>query len=513
MRRIFFSFSQRILGVAILLITCVPFILHQHILRQEAQSQRPHLSSTYLDYKPEIHYRQEMSDGYLRHSLHIGGEPYDGEFPPDIGDSGRTLLLNALQKRPVWDEELVPALEERRCNRYFLYEHYGDNNATTYTGRKRRRIFMGSLIADDSWHTLATIAVETYGIYTAVAYVESNRTQTGAPRELRFINGTLDYKLLFESNMFGPETEMLLEHFVHEEEVEGLGLIREHMQRDRIFKLWKKAGMTQDDVGILTDADETVTRDFLRAVQSCDFPQFDAETEKCDYAKIAVASMVFEGSPECLTQSRKWMHPDIILGKCIEGIGDDSFKLSDSQRHRAFAWRKPAFTKKFGNYSGWPKEKETFPLWNAADFRRDQGGFKFAFENVNYLRFHMGHTGFHFHNFFDTTQLLRKKYKTYGHPVPKAEELTISEIHGDLDLFVDCVLNRNASSNKHRTLATRLDLFEGRIPIAYTIEGYTMARHKEMRQILLEDELGHDKSWHDNIPSVSKEDIILQKDS
>ena len=78
--------------------------------------------------------------------------------------------------------------------------------------------------------------------------------------------------------------------------------------------------------------------------------------------------------------------------------------------------------------------------------------------------------------------------------------MTISEIHPDLDLFVDCVLNRNVSSNKHKTLTTRLEEFEGRIPIAYTIDGYSLARHKEMGKILLEDELGHDQSWHD-IPS------------
>ncbi|KAK1748020.1 beta-1,4-mannosyl-glycoprotein 4-beta-N-acetylglucosaminyltransferase [Skeletonema marinoi] len=505
-RRSTFSFNEKILGLAILLITAVPFILHQHIVHDEVHHHpyhRPPQTSKVVN----RNFGSAKSGGHVRYSID-GEYTYDGDLPADIGETGRTLLLSALQKRPVWDQELVPDLEKERCDRYFVYQNY-DSNTTTYKGRKRRRVFMGSLIADDSWHTLATIAMETYGIYTAVAFVESNRTQTGIPRKSRFVEGTLDHKLLVESNLFGPETEVLIEHFSHEEKVEGMGLIREHMQRDRILKLWKKAGMTPDDVGILTDADETVSRDFLRAVQSCDFPQFDAETENCDTPKVAVASMVFEGSPECMTVTRKWMHPDIILGKCIEGIGDDSFKLTDDERHRPFAWRKPKFTKNKGNYSGWPKEKTTYPLWNAADFRRDQGGFKFIFEDVSYLRFRMGHTGFHFHNFFDTTQQLRNKYRTYGHPVPKANNMTISEIHPDLDLFVDCVLNRNATSNKHKTLTTRLEEFEGRIPIAYTIDGYSLARHKEMGQILLEDELGHDKSWHDNpVSPVGKKNSV-----
>ncbi len=494
-RRSKFSVNEKILGLAILLLTAVPFILHHHIVRNEVHHYPYHLRPQTSKVASRNFGSAKSGGGHVSYSID-GEYTYDGELPADIRDTGRTLLLSALQKRPIWDKELVPELEQERCDRYFVYQNY-DSNTTKYKGRKRRRVFMGSLIADDSWHTLATIAMETYGIYTAVAFVESNRTQTGTPRKSRFVKGTLDYKLLVESNLFGPDTKVLLEHFSHEEKVEGLGIIREHMQRDRILKLWKKAGMTPDDVGILTDADETVSRDFLRAVQSCDLPQFDAATENCDTPKVAVASMVFEGSPECMTVTRKWMHPDIILGKCIEGIGDDSFKLADDERHRPFAWRKPKFTKK-ENYTGWPKEKTTYPLWNAADFRRDQGGFKFIFEDVSYLRFRMGHTGFHFHNFFDTTQQLRYKYRTYGHPVPEADNMTISEIHPDLDLFVDCVLNRNVTANKHKILTTSLEDFEGRIPIAYTIDGYSLARHEEMGKIMQEDELGHDKTWHDN---------------
>ena len=502
-RSVTFYIKEKILGIGILLITFVPFLLHQHIIHDELHIlysyDNDHKTSKVLN----INFGAAKSGGHVQYS--IDGEfTYDGDLPLDVGETGQMLLMNALQKRPIWDEELVPQLERERCERYFVYQNY-DSNKTTYKGIQRRRVFMGSLIADDSWHTLATIAMETYGIYTAVAFVESNRTQTGKPRKSRFVKGTLDHNLLLESNLFGPETEVLMEHFVHEEEVEGLGLIREHMQRDRILKLWKKAGMKLEDVGILTDADETVSRDFLRALQSCDFPQFDVETENCNAPKIAAASMVFEGSPECMTVTRKWMHPDIILGKCIEGIGDDSFKLTDDERHRPFAWRKVNYTKKT-NYSAWPKEKTTYPLWNAADFRREQSGIKFIFEDVSYLRFRMGHTGFHFHNFFDTTTQLRNKYKTYGHPIPEADNMTISEIHPDLDLFVDCVLDRNITSNKHKTLSSRLEQFEGRIPISYTIDGYSSARHKEMREILFKDELGHDKSWHNNkVSQVGKE--------
>ena len=51
----------------------------------------------------------------------------------------------------------------------------------------------------------------------------------------------------------------------------------------------------------------------------CDIPQLDPVMQNCHTAKLIVAPMVFEGSPECMTVTRKWMHPDLILGKCIYG--------------------------------------------------------------------------------------------------------------------------------------------------------------------------------------------------
>ncbi len=152
--------------------------------------------------------------------------------------------------------------------------------------------------------------------------------------------------------------------------------------------------------------------------------------------------------------------------------------------------------------------KQAFPLWNAADFRRDQGGHDIFHEQVDYLPFGMGHTGFHFHNYFDTTDQLRRKYTTYGHPIANVDKMSVSEIHPDLDLMVDCVLGRSTANNKHNTLSTKLENFEGRIPIAYQLDGYTIARHNELKAILTDDGNGnltwHDtkksKEWYERIP-------------
>ena len=80
------------------------------------------------------------------------------------------LLLEAAQaaaSAPVFDEDVNVTVEKERCGRYHL----------PYTGRsERRRIFYGSLIADDSWHAVLFTALEGYGIYHSAAFVESNRT-------------------------------------------------------------------------------------------------------------------------------------------------------------------------------------------------------------------------------------------------------------------------------------------------------------------------------------------------
>lgn len=489
------------LAIAIFLFATAPFFIHNAVVHPinnaPHQLPRPRASPVRIDKSATIEtIKYQLSNEEVFNFVFEDEHASNVTLPPNIGGAGRTLLLRALQERSIWDDELDPKIETERCRKYYSYANL--RYFTNYKGRKRRRrVFLGSLIADDSWHALAALAMETYGIYTAVAFVEGNRTQTGAPRKLRFTPGTLEHKILVESNLFGPNTPVLMDHFSFEGDVDGGGLIREHMQRNLIIDLWKKAGMTPDDVGVLTDADETLTRDFLRAVQTCEMPQLNPETQNCHTAKVIVSSQVFEGSPECMTTNRKWMHPDVILGKCIEGIGDNEFKLKDSQRQRKFAWRKKPYTQKFTNYSGWPKDKKTFPLWNPADFRRDQGGHTIFFELVDYLPFKMGHTGFHFHNYFGTTKQLRKKYMTYGHPVQEAENMSVSEMHPDLDVMVDCVLRRSTTNNKHNTLTKLLEEFEGRLPIAYGIKGYTMARHLELRTILLEDEIGHKTTWHD----------------
>lgn len=68
-------------------------------------------------------------------------------------------------------------------------------------------------------------------------------------------------------------------------------------------------------MGIIADADEVFTRDFLKALQICNIPQFE-HGQSCDAPKLLGSTLVFESSPECIatgdhvaTKIRRWHHP------------------------------------------------------------------------------------------------------------------------------------------------------------------------------------------------------------
>lgn len=170
--------------------------------------------------------------------------------------SAQHLLKEAQMHRQIFDfyEELNATYEAERCQKY-------DFN---YTGRTtRRRVFYGSLIADDSWATIAISALEHYGILNTVAFVESNRTQTFHWRDIRFGKGTENLKLL--RKLFGKQTRVSADYYVNEDYyLQSLG--REHDQRSLIIERWKQNGMRKDDIGYLADVDEVLTRDFCESI-------------------------------------------------------------------------------------------------------------------------------------------------------------------------------------------------------------------------------------------------------
>jgi len=117
-----------------------------------------------------------------------------------------------------------------------------------------RRIFYGSLLADEPHELLEIIAAETYGIFAGMVFVESNRTQTGHKRKItRKPKHIQKFKELFGT----PQIQF--RRYVNEED-KLLFMAREHRQRQEILKGWREMGMRPDDIGYITDADETFTR-------------------------------------------------------------------------------------------------------------------------------------------------------------------------------------------------------------------------------------------------------------
>ena len=186
--------------------------------------------------------------------------------------------------------------------------------------------------------------------------------------------------------------------------------------------------MRPDDVAIVADADETFTRDFLRALQICEIPAFGNDQD-CHKPKLLGSSMVFESSSECIRKDTRWHHPDAVLGACVELIGNstlhptairewtksaenesdtNSIKVQSSHGSRREGYGL------FGNFS--LVNYSNYPLWSAEDIRSESGGEMVAKADGS-------PTAYHFHNFFDRANDIHFKYYTYGHFVMDAMKI------------------------------------------------------------------------------------------
>ncbi|KAL7545997.1 hypothetical protein ACHAWF_009349 [Thalassiosira exigua] len=385
-------------------------------------------------------------------------DPLQSPLYADANGSSLLLLREAQRQRPVFDEEINVNVEAKWCKRYGM----GYDGRTT-----RRRVFYGGLIADDSWGTIAMTAIENFGIFHTVAFVESNRTQMRYPRELRFAPNSDNLQLL-QGGMFGPETKVTVDH-----------LGREHHQRALILARWKANGMKKDDIGYLADVDEVFSRDFLRAAQICRVKEFD-DHGNCADPKLAANAINFEGGPQCLTR-RYLPHPDMILGECLEGIGNSSRHARPERTWEGLGWRGDGYSK-HSKYSKLPENTTHFPLYNAADMRRLRGENVYGIEknSPNW------YSGYHFHNFFQNVCVLRNKYLTYGHPMKEAIWTNLSNIHGDVKSMVYCSINlTEQQGTQYPWIAGGLSSLEdGLMPLAFKVPGYVDARMEELHEIL-----------------------------
>jgi hypothetical protein len=370
------------------------------------------------------------------------------------------------------DEIIDIAAESERCKRYgFEY------NSTQKT---RRRIFFGSLIADDSWHAILAHAAEVHGLYHTVSFVESNSTLSmdkSQSRKTRFHAGSTELRALQESGIFGPSTKVDVDIYIdHPEDRKDEPLWNgvEMMQRNRITRMWKQNGMTENDIGILSDLDEVFSRDFLFAAQSCDIPEF-RPNQDCHKPKLLGKTLVFEASPECITD-QQWYHPDMILGECIDTVGDYTVHKPGKRSWNGTGPRKKGYGKE-DDYSLMPNTT-MYPLWTSEEIRTFAGGRQVGI-------------GFHMHNFFLSTSVLRNKYFTYGHNDARAMKLPLGQISPDINVAINCATGRPdaADASKKRIEGGFQGNDDDPRPVIYKQSAeYREARHQELRDMILEDE-------------------------
>ena len=348
--------------------------------------------------------------------------------------------------------------------------------------QKRRRLYLGSLIADEPWELIEIVSTESYGIYSGIVFVESNRTQNFDPRPVRRTNHIDKLETLF-----GVEPSQLQVRLYVNEKPKFTGIRREHAQRQEILRGWRELGMTHEDVGIIADADETFSRDFLRAAQECDIPHLDYSSHQCytSQVKLAASSRVYETSPECVTASRGWYHPEMIIGHCIEMIGNRSvhpIAFRDGPR-RAHGYGR-ACSRDFSKLTG------KHPLWSAADFRMLCGQQALLTGNSTLSNY----TGFHFHNFFTNFNATRAKYHTYGHAVKAkvAFSSPLDEIgKNDLTLMYRCVRDvPDDPDQKWKRVLGGFNACRPPVPLYFHDIDYRNRRHSWVKeQVRLDDQM------------------------
>ncbi len=217
-----------------------------------------------------------------------------------------SLSWSPLQRKLLDDSGIDIEVEKNRCASYGFSFPY---NATTPP--RRRRLFYGAMISSDSEEVLKATSMEQYNIYHTVSLIESNATHNSTPKKWRFFGSDEDAskELHWIHQLFGPKTIVSVNYYVMSQEIRDYyAMTVEGFQREGHVYRWKFNGMRPDDIAIIGDLDETYSRDFLRALQICDVPEF-RPWQSCKKPKLIASTLIFESSPECAWKRRRWFHP------------------------------------------------------------------------------------------------------------------------------------------------------------------------------------------------------------
>ena len=164
-----------------------------------------------------------------------------------------------------------------------------------------RRLFLGSMLADDSWTALTIVSTEARDIFRAVVFVESSETQAKFSRDIRFFERSGNLTRL--ESLWG-RTEVVVDVWRNPPK-DCNAMVREQLQRQRVLRVWKRLGMRPNDVGVITDADETFTHEALLAARHCQVPVFEVRVckERNDEAAANTQARCSEDQSNELTRT------------------------------------------------------------------------------------------------------------------------------------------------------------------------------------------------------------------
>mmetsp|Transcript_3032 Transcript_3032/g.5123 ORF Transcript_3032/g.5123 Transcript_3032/m.5123 type:complete len:548 (-) Transcript_3032:110-1753(-) len=368
---------------------------------------------------------------------------------------------------------------------------------------RRRRLFYGALISADTEEVIKATSMEQYNIFHTVSLIESNSTQNLTPKQWRFFGSEdASKELNWLYQLFGPKTKVSVDYYVtslNKAQIKNFyELLTENLQREGNLYRWKFNGMRPDDVAIVGDIDETFSRDFLRALQICDVPQF-RPGQSCRSPKVSASTLMFEASPECSwnavknwmgrnAEGRRWYHPDAMLGECVDQIGDTELHPPTKRVYLGSHGSRKDFYGHDNEFSFYDSNilvdlnmKGQGPLWFPHDIRQEN----FMGKSVTKKDMWKSPTGYHFHNFFESGEEIRFKYATYGHADSKAlGQPRLRGVHRALDMAVNCALGKHT---KKAEISFESIPSSSR-PIYYLNEEARKARHSVWQDIVRRDE-------------------------
>ena len=404
-----------------------------------------------------------------------------------------------------------------RCAQYGV-EVLPDNE------KHKRRLFFGSMLADESHEVIAAHAVEVYNKYSVVAFVESDTAHNADPRTMNYGPGSESARELQESGQFGTanHTKIVIDYWL--EDFPFLqGMDREVEQRKTILKVWVDQGMTERDVGIMSDLDEVISRDFLNALQVCDFPilRYDPKQRpSCQTPKMILSTIQFESSPLCVKKD-EWFHPDLIAGSCIAGVGDPSGRVTPERQISGPGRNAKTFGNRHVNwgmkdFKSYPQDvidNNRFPLWDGRDIRGANGNKEGL---TNFVDRRKGKdvrfgTAYHLHNWFQDMEVLRNKFATYGHFDEESRTMSLSAFDGDINMMVRCVrgignsVTEPEDANQYHENNVLLPEGEeggsmfslgGNRPIYFKKRSYVEERHALLQEMVRADEQKYGTIYH-----------------